>query len=184
VTAGQGADWVAVDYRLDAGWSESASLSGDMDDNNNAEVWTIMLEKAYSRKFGFPPTGGSSHEVWERILGYKHKFVTVEAYSPDGGDTIIPGKTNEYLVSLVRTKLSEGAKLIIGTKGTFSDPRSWTFGEYSFVGNHAYVVLGIEGDFLKLFNPRAPITKNEPLLLPLSELKNVSKAIHTDGETP
>jgi len=137
-----------IDGSLDRGM-DMAALTGDFDtQTGNAEIWPILLEKAFAAMFGGYDNieGRSVSDAWRALTG---KGVT-------SSSTV--GKSDDQVFQDIANPRGQGKQVIVDTKSTWPAQLPKNVRD-SLVPNHSYVVTGYVTDQtgavtkVKLHNP-------------------------------
>jgi hypothetical protein len=125
---------------------DTADFSGDVDDDGNLEIWTLLLERRFmeSQYFQVLEHAGQLN-AWKALTGCEGSF-----YSFDG-------MSDEGILAVVQEYLSTGDSLLIAaTQAVFSGGAHYVVansdGQYVF-SHHAYNVESATADGVFLENP-------------------------------
>ena len=139
-----------------------AQLSGDTDADGNAEIWPIVLERAYAQQFGEEALDfGNAHVVWERLTNREAKLFETK------------NLTHQEIAEKLQGAEARKEKVVIGRGGSFDvlvkDGRL-------LKGKHAFLVTKVEEGTVFLHDPLQQF--GEPFEVPLADIKPLMTTIY------
>jgi hypothetical protein len=148
-------DWRHFQYGVDilSRGTDMCKLSGDTSNANGtglAEVWTVVLERAWIDLNAGEVEGGQTHEPWRALLGPAGQF----------GQYNVTGWSNQQIWDLIRDALSAGKQVNVVSRsdiGNYLLPDRTTLAK-----NHVYwadFCTDGPSKSVKLLNPHGPTSK-------------------------
>ena len=117
---------------------DMAQLSGDVDKDGKAEIWTVLLEEAFAQMVGGYENidnGGNPASFYSALTG-----------STPSAMISTSGKTNSQIWNEINNPRGQGRTVILNTKVIQPDPSP-------VKGHHAYLIIGVSAAGYDLYNP-------------------------------
>ncbi len=179
VTLWDGSVWKEFSVSMELTRGQNAAQFGDIDPATGyAEIWPLVLEDAYAQLvggFGVINGGGSVSNVYEALTRKKDP----------NGSVDVTGMTNIQIQQLIADARGAGKQVGIGTLDTLSPATiaSTTADKVNgskikLIGNHAYIFVGIEPDYIVLDNPWGTTGRTANVRLPFDFFEDAIQRLY------